>query len=373
MAEKKIRSRIKAAPTTQASGGKSKFSELDVAQAEIKAAFGDETIRRADVQPRYKHIPTGIFTLDMALLGGIPQSQVSLLYGREASGKSTLAYRIMGQAQAKFPDQAAVLVDVEGTYDDTWAKRHGIVSDRLFVVQPITGEQALDATERMVRSLDTAIVVVDSLAALLPYKEAEGSVEDQQPGMQARMIGKFVRKITSAMLEERKRGHLPTILLLNQWRYKIGVFRGDPRVLPGGQAQHYAASCKIEILNKEHLGRDQNDFETVDHNQHSFKIAKNKMGVAIRNGEFTMVRNPANPMGQGFIDDGRTVATWAKKLGLVTGAGSHWKIDGVDQKFGKLDEIVAYFYEDMERYFEFQHRVISKYREENGLLPDGWL
>lgn len=309
----------------------------------------------------------------MALLGGIPQSQVTLVYGREASGKSTLTYRVIGQAQRKFPDEAAVLIDPEGTYEDNWGARHGVDSSRMYLVQPQTGEQALDSAVRLVRSREVSIVAVDSLAALVPYKEADASVEDDKPGLQARMIGKFVRKVVSAMLAERARGHLPTLMLLNQWRYKIGVFHGDPRVLPGGQAQHYAACCKIEMLNKEHLGKDAQDMETVDHNQHSFKIAKNKVGVALRHGEFTMIRNPAHPLGQGFIDDGRTVATWAKKLGLVTGAGSSWHIDGVDHRFGKLDEIVQYFYSDMAFYHAFQHRVISRYRELNGIQPDGWL
>lgn len=325
-------------------------------------------------RPRWKHIPTGIFTLDMALLGGIPQSQISLIYGREGSGKSTLAYRIIACAQRKFPDQYTVLIDVEGTYEENWGARHGIDNSRLYLVQPVTGEQALDVAESMIRSADVSVVAVDSLAALLPYKEMEGSVEDERPGIQARMIGKFVRKSTAAMLSERQRNHLPTLLFINQWRMKIGVFRGDPRVLPGGMAQNYAACCKIEMLNKEHLGKDSLDQETVDHNSHSFKIAKNKAGVAMRSGEFTMVRNPAHPLGQGFIDDGKAVATWARRVGLITGSGGSFKIDGVgDRKFRTIEEMVQFFYSDMEWFFAFQHRMICMYREANGLKPDGWL
>lgn len=338
----------------------------------MREAFGEEVVRRANERPRWKHIPTGIFTLDMGLLGGVPQSQMTLIYGRESSGKTTTTLRIIANAQRKFPDQQAVLVDVEGTYEENWGARQGIDNSRLLWVQPHTGEQALDAVERFIKVSDVSIVCVDSLAALVPYKEAEGSVEDERPGLQARMIGKFVRKAQAAMLSERARGHLPTLVLLNQWRMKIGVFKGDPRVLPGGHAQHYAACCKVEMLNKEELGRDEQGFETVDRNHHSFKIAKNKVGTALRHGEFDMIRNPSHPLGQGFIDDGRSVATYAKKLGLVTGAGRYWNVDGVEQRFGNLDEIVTHFYSDMDWYRQFQFRVISAYRESNGIPPDGW-
>ena len=122
------------------------------------------------------------------------------------------------------------------------------------------------------------------------------------------------------------------------------------------------------------MGKDEQDFDTVDHNEHSFKVAKSKVGVALRNGTFDMVRNPAHPMGQGFIDDGRTVATWAKKLGVVTGSGGGYHLRGVeDQSFRRLDDIVAWFYDDLERFNMFKRMVIGEYRVTCGRPVDGWL
>ena len=342
--------------------------------AKVRESFGDETVRVGTELRTWFHCPTGIFAMDMALLGGIARSQMTLIYGREASGKSTLAQRICGRMQRLLPDQFAIYVDVEGTYDPIWSSAHGVDQERMILVQPHTGEQALDAALEFLSKNDCAVVVVDSLAALTPYKEAEASTEDNFPGLQARLIGKATRQLCSKIQEERKQGHFPTLLLLNQWRMKIGVFRGDPRVLPGGQSQHYAAFTKIEMLNKETMGKDEHNIDTVDFNEHTFKIIKSKAGTALRSGEFTMIRNPANPMGQGFIDDGRTVATWAKKLDMVSGGGTRWQIAGHDDlAFKNLQGIVDWFYANPVEFEAFKVSVISKYRETCGLPGHGWL
>ncbi len=347
-------------------------SELDAVMTQVHSEYGAHVMHEASRKPGFRHTPTGIFTLDMALFGGVPESLVTLIYGRESGGKTTLAQRIIGASQAKYPDKKAVMIDIEGTYDPTWGAVHGVDNDRMFLVQPQTGEQALDIADAVLRANDTSVIVVDSLAALLPFKEMESSTEDERPGIQARLIGKFCRKIQNALLDERKRDHRPTIVLINQWRYKIGVYKGDPRVLPGGVAQHYVASVKIEITNKETMGRDDRDIETVDYNDHGFKIPKNKTGTGIRSGEFKMIRNPSHPLGSGFIDDGRTVATWAKKMGMITGSGGNFRINDIDGRFRTLDEICQHFYADPEQYVQFQRRLVTMQREACGLIPDGW-
>ena len=335
--------------------------------------YGPEVMKLGSENPPTLHIPTGIFTLDMALLGGIPRSQITLIYGKEGSGKSTLAQKVAGQAQRIMPDKTVGYVDIEGTFDPTWGACHGVDNDKLVVVQPHTGEQALDIAETLIHASDISLVVIDSLASLTPFKEIERSVEDDLPGLQARMLGKYIRKCTMAVVRARAAGSKVAIIWINQWRFKIGVSRGDPRVLPGGMAQHYAAFVKIEIYNKEIPGKDANDFDTVDYNDHSFKIGKSKIGVALRSGEFTMIRNPDHPMGQGFIDEGRTVATWAKKLGVITGSGGGYHIRDVDESFRKLDDITAWFYSDLERFDAFKRVVIGEYRATVGRTVDGWL
>ena len=189
--------------------------------------------------------------------------------------------------------------------------------------------------------------------------------------LSARLIGTFIRKATQALLDERKHGHYPTLLVLNQFRNKITMM-GDPRSLPGGNALKFFISCSVEIANKETLGKDGHDIETVEFNEHSFKIKKNKIGTGIRNGEWTMIRNPSHPRGAGFIDDGKTVLTYAKKLGVFTGAGSSWRIDGVDRKFGKIQDAIDWLYDNPEQYEDLKIRLISMQRANAGLSPEGW-
>lgn len=360
------RERTRSRPATGVTG------ELAKVVGDVTEAYGGHVMHMASQKPAFKHTPTGIFTLDMALFGGVPEGLCTLLYGRESSGKTTLATRCVANSQRKYPNKRPVFIDIEGTFDPVWAARHGVDNERLVLVQPSTGEMALDIADGVLRAEETSIVVVDSLAALTPFKELERSLEDELVGRQALLIGRFVRKVQNAFLDERKRNHWPTVIMLNQWRTNIGMFKGDPRVLPGGKAQHYVASVKVEVTNKEHMGRDDRDMETVDHNVHGFKVAKCKIGTGIRTGEFNMIRDPSNPLGQGFVDDARTVATWAKKMGLITGSGGAFRVDGVDETFRTLDAICAHFYSDLDFYDQFKHRLITEQRRACGLVAENW-
>jgi recombination protein RecA len=347
-------------------------SSLSDVMQQVAKTHGANVMRRASTALTViPHLSTGIFTLDMALFGGVPQSMITMPYGWESSGKTTVAMRVVAAAQRKYPDKTAVFIDVEGTFDRSWAQRHGIDIDRLIIVQPETGEQAVDISDAVIRAHDTSIVVMDSLPALVPIKELEKSAEDAIVALQARLVGTLVRKAKQALLDERKKGHTPTLLLINQWRSKITMM-GDPRSLPGGNALKFFTDVRFEVMNKEHLGKDGFDIETVEHNEHSFKITKNKIGTGIRTGEFTMIRNPSNPLGPGFIDDGKTVLTYAKKLGVFSGGGSSWRIDGVDTRFGKISEAVDWLYEHPTEFDALKRRLISIHRRNCGLQTEGW-
>ncbi len=362
MSKPDARVRLRAAPAR----------EFDEVVKDVQTRYGAHVMHVASHKPLLKHIPMGVFTADMALFGGVPEGLITLMYGREGSGKSTLATRCVAGAQRKYPDRKAVFMDIEGTYDAGWAAQHGVDNDNLFLVQPQSGEQALDIAIAVMSAGETSIVVVDSLAALIPVRERDASIEDEFIGIGARMISKFCRKTQNTLLDERKRDHKPALLLLNQWRTKIGGFSKDNRVLPGGTAQHFLASVKMETLNREFMGKDSRDLETVSHNEHSFKIAKNKMGSGIRHGEFVMIRDTSNPLGAGFVDDARTVATWAKKMGVVTGGGNSWRVDGLDEKFKNLQAICDYFYDNMDFYELLKRRLITMQREACNLVPEGW-
>jgi len=343
--------------------------ELGALLQQASKVHGPNVIRSAELRPRFKHIPTDIFSLDMGLFGGIPEGVISLIYGWAGSGKTTLCGRVIGQAQKKYPDMAAVFIDAEGTYQPEWGRRHGVDNTRMALVQPESGEQALDLARSLVKAEEVSVVVVDSLAALVPMKELDKSMEDLTVGEQGRLISRFCRVLQADLLSERKRGHRPAILWINQYRMKIGTMFGDPRTLPGGEAQHFAAAVKIEMKNKEVMGKTANGIQTVDYNEHAFKIAKNKVGTGVREGEFVMVRNPSNPLGPGFVDDARAVINWARTTGDVTGGGSSWRVGGFGEEFSRFQGNADYFYSGRGFFVGFPGHVLGGHRSARRLRP----
>lgn len=336
----------------------------------IEKLHGEKVVTDARTIPSFKHIPFNILPLDFALGGGIPEGLCTMVFGWPSGGKTTTALRLIASAQIKHPDKVCVFVDAEGTLDTEWAQVHGVDLDRLLVVHPSSGEQAADVTCAYLTAREVSLVILDSVPALVPMKEIEKSMEDAIVGGSSQLIGRFLRKANHTMNEARKSGHWPTLVLINQWRNKIGVFMGDNRTLPGGNALNYVASVKVEVMNKEKSGKSDNDLAVVDYNEHSFRIHKNKVINGPREGEFQMIRNPSNPLGEGFIDDGRATINLAKRLGLVTGGGAAWRWDGIDQTFRKLDDMVDFFYGDEAAYTAAKHILISRQRANMGKNPD---
>src|SRR5574344_205752 len=210
--------------------------------------LGDKTCVDVDV------IPTGSLSLDVALgVGGIPRGRIVEIYGPESSGKTTLAQHIVAECQKK--GGIAAFVDAEHALDPEYARNLGVNVDELLISQPDTGEQALDITEELVRSGAVDIVVVDSVAALVPKAEIEGSMEDQQMGLQARLMSKALRKLTGIIGKTNT-----TVIFINQLRMKIGVMYGNPETTTGGNALKYYSSVRMEIRRVEGLkGTDGND------------------------------------------------------------------------------------------------------------------
>jgi recombination protein RecA len=339
---------------------------------DVTKRFGTHVITRASMRPPFRHVRTGVFVIDLATNGGVPVGLTTMLVGWEASGKTTLAQRVVAGFQRKYPDKTAIYLDIEGTYDPVWGAVHGIDNERMALVQPESGEQAVDLAKTLLRAENTSLVVLDSLAMLTPMKEMEGSAEDSNPGIQSRLIGRMVRECSQTMLDERKRGHFPTLLMINQWRNKIGVIRGDPRVLPGGHALKFVPALTIETLSKVKLGRDEHELEVADVNEMAFRIKKSKLGNSIMSGEYIMTRNPAHRLGQGAIDDAATVVSYAKRFGIVAGGGSSWRLDGLDMKFGRLSAITDHLYTDPELFEALKRRILIMHREAMELATEEW-
>lgn len=353
------------------------LSPLDKVAADVAAEYGGTPMKRASQATGYCHLETGVFILDYALLGGVPEGMVTMFYGWERSGKSTLALRAIAAAQRKYGDKTPVLIEPEGTFDPIWAQMNGVDLDRLMLAQPENGEQCVDIMAAVLETSDTSLVVMDSIAGMNPTKELEDSAGDANVALLARLTGKLCSKTTAGILKQRADGHLPSAIFINQFRYKIGVKFGDPRTLPGGVQQNYTAVVKVETkMKKEHQGVDSHGMPMVSHTDHGFEVKKSKAGSSLREGEYRLVGNPESAYGAGFIDDGATVVSYGKAMGFIGGPAGKYTVDGIlPGTHRTFDDIVAALYENPVAFNVLKRGIIQARREANGkpVTPDGYL
>lgn len=328
--------------------GKEKTRALDLAVSQIEKQFGKGSIMRlggGHEIPAMEIIPSGSIALDAALgIGGFPRGRVIEIYGPESSGKTTLSLHVIAEAQ-KLGGTAA-FVDAEHALDAAYARKLGVDIDNLLVSQPDSGEQALEITEVLVRSGAVDVVVVDSVAALVPRAELEGEMGDAQMGLQARLMSQALRKLTGVVSKSKT-----SLIFINQIREKIGVMFGSPETTTGGRALKFYSSIRVDIRR---IGAIK-DGDRIAGNRTKAKVVKNKVAPPFRDAEFDIM------YGEGISHEGELLDL-AVVANIVDKSGSWFSFDG--ERLGQGRENSKQFLKEHPDYFA---RIEEEVRESLGL------
>jgi recombination protein RecA len=324
-----------------------KAKALELAIGQIEKQFGKGSVMRlgeATTRLSVAAISTGALTLDIALgVGGVPRGRIVEIFGNEASGKTTLAYHIVAQAQQA--GGTAAFIDAEHALDPSYAKAVGINLDELLLSQPDTGEQALDIADMLVRSGAIDVFVLDSVAALVPQAELEGEMGDSHVGLQARLMSKAMRKLSGSMSTTHTVG-----LFLNQIREKIGIMFGNPEVTPGGRALKFWSSVRIELRRVENLKSGTN----VIGARSRARVVKNKVAPPFRQAEFDIIYGKGISRGGCILDVGLA-------QGIITKSGAFYTYS--DTRLGQGRENAR---EHLETTPELAKEIEDRIREQVG-------
>ena len=324
-----------------------KRKALEAAMSQIEKQFGKGSVMKLGEfkAMEIEAIPTGALSLDMALgIGGVPRGRIIEVFGPESSGKTTLALHVVAEAQ-KMGGEAA-FIDAEHALDPVYAKKLGVDIDNLIVSQPDTGEQALEITESLVRSGALDVIVVDSVAALVPKAEIDGDMGDSHMGLQARLMSQALRKLAGAINKSKT-----VLIFINQLREKIGVMFGNPETTTGGRALKFYASVRLDIRRIENIKQD----GEVKGNRVRVKVIKNKVAPPFREAEFDVV------YGEGISKAGN-ILDMAVNMDIIEKSGSWFSYNG--ERIGQgRENVKKLLQEKPEMLAEVEEKVRANFKK----------
>ena len=322
-----------------------KRKALDAAMGQIEKQFGKGSVMKLGEYKamEVEAIPTGALTLDVALgIGGIPKGRIIEIFGPESSGKTTLALHAVAESQKA--GGTAAFIDAEHALDPIYAKKLGVDIDNLIVSQPDTGEQALEITEALVRSGAIDIIVVDSVAALVPKAEIDGDMGDTHVALQARLMSQALRKLAGVLNKSKT-----AIIFINQLREKVGIMFGNPETTPGGRALKFYASVRLDIRRIENIKQD----GEVIGNRTRVKVVKNKVAPPFREAEFDIL------YGEGISKEG-SILDLAVNLDIVEKSGAWFSYNG--DKIGQgRENVKKYLKENPKILAEIEQKIRDNY------------
>ncbi len=320
---------------------------LEVAMAQIEKQFGKGSVMKLGEYKamEVEAIPTGALGLDIALgIGGVPRGRIIEVYGPESSGKTTLALHVIAEAQKM--SGTAAFIDAEHALDPVYARHLGVDIDNLLVSQPDTGEQALEITEALVRSGALDVIVVDSVAALVPKAEIDGDMGDSHMGLQARLMSQALRKLAGAINKSKT-----VLIFINQLREKIGVMFGNPETTTGGRALKFYASVRMDIRKIENIKQE----GEIIGSRARVKVVKNKVAPPFREAEFDII------YGKGISKEGN-ILDMAVNLDIIEKAGSWFSYNG--EKIGQgRENVKKYLTENPEILEEVENKVRANFEK----------
>lgn len=322
------------------------MSSLAELMPDLTKTYGKNIGGKGHLLPDMMRLPTGDFPLDLAIGGGIPMGRITEIYGGEGSGKTNKALQLIASFQQRHSDKKCAFVDIEGTFDPEWARKFGVCVEELYFFRPNYAEQAVDIVEAILCADDCGLVVVDSIAAMVTIRESEQSAEKSDVGGEAQAVKKLVRKSTLALNRAVQEGRIPTLVLINQTRSKIGVMYGSPETTPGGNAKNFFCSMRLRIYGKNEMDASVSKvLPAVKHT--TVTVQKWKCPIVAHSAEYDIVMIPHKGMPVGYCNEWSVIKKYLEDWKqLIKDGTKGYKLFGKPYK--TLTEIRAHIEGDKE-------------------------